>query len=687
MDDKNKKDIDVKGKLEKNEKLSALLTWSDSLVFFIVLIIIGIILTIYNILLGSIAIIAILYLAYYQSRLIKEKQTEIYNYIEEMNDDFDEITRGAVFSMPFPLVIISLTGKIKWYNTKFKNIIDDEDESLLNKNVIDLVSDFNEENIKKLKEEKVIDANLDKKHFRFFANYFDKIGESEEEVILLYGVDRTSEYNLAKTYSDEGLAILVIYQDNYDEVKNSTDEALRPILFAEIDSVISSFAKKHQGYARKYEQDKYLLIMNNKELNNIIESKFSLLDDIKEINKGSNIPATLSIGASYDGENPLDIYQKARTSVDIALGRGGDQAVVKKGEDLSYFGGKNKALEKRNKVKARVISHALKQLIDQSSDVFIMGHRNPDMDALGAGLGILEAVKLQDKKGYIVLNESVPAIDNIYNRLKNEYEDFDKTFIDSDTAISRCSQGSLVIVVDNHRKNSCECPELLDITNKIVLIDHHRRGSDYIKDAMIAYIAPYASSASEMVTEILFYMTDKLDIPPIVAEALLAGITVDTKNFYYQTGVRTFEAASILKRQGADSLEVKQLFRDDAFTVRSVSQIVANSKTYKEGIAIGTNEEEVEESILIAAQAADNLLNIIGTEASFVLTKAKGKIHISGRSLGKISVQLILEKIGGGGHLTSAGAQLDMSMEDAVKTLEAAIDSYLEEDKDESYID
>src|SRR5699024_5302529 len=480
-------------------------------------------------------------------------------------------------------------------------------------------------------------------------NYFDKIGESEEEVILLYGVDRTSEYNLAKTYSDEGLAILVIYQDNYDEVKNSTDEALRPILFAEIDSVISSFAKKHQGYARKYEQDKYLLIMNNKELNNIIESKFSLLDDIKEINKGSNIPATLSIGASSDGENPLDIYQKARTSVDIALGRGGDQAVVKKGEDLSYFGGKNKALEKRNKVKARVISHALKQLIDQSSDVFIMGHRNPDMDALGAGLGILEAVKLQDKKGYIVLNESVPAIDNIYNRLKNEYEDFDKTFIDSDTAISRCSQGSLVIVVDNHRKNSCECPELLDITNKIVLIDHHRRGSDYIKDAMIAYIAPYASSASEMVTEILFYMTDKLDIPPIVAEALLAGITVDTKNFYYQTGVRTFEAASILKRQGADSLEVKQLFRDDAFTVRSVSQIVANSKTYKEGIAIGTNEEEVEESILIAAQAADNLLNIIGTEASFVLTKAKGKIHISGRSLGKISVQLILEKIGGGG--------------------------------------
>lgn len=687
MTDKKNKDIKKKIK-DKKDKLDNILTWSDSLIFFIILGIIGIILIAYNFILGSIAIIAIGYLVFYQKKLIEEKRKDVYDYIEKLNDDFDEITRGAVFSMPFPLVILTKTGKIRWYNTKFKNIIEDDDESLLNKNILDLVGDFNENTLKSIKDKTVVEANLDKKHFKFFVNCFEKVGDNEEDLTLLYGVDNTSEFNLLRTYSNDKLAILVIYQDNYDEVKNSTDETLRPILFAEIDSVIASFAKAHKGYARKYEQDKYLIITNNEELKNIEKNRFSLLDEIKEITKGSNIPATLSIGASSGAKTPLEVYQKARTSVDIALGRGGDQAVVKRGEELSYFGGKNKALEKRNKVKARVISHALKQLIDQASDVFIMGHKNPDMDSLGSAVGMLEAVKMEGKEGYIVLNEVVPAVENIYKKLKSDYKDFDEVFIDSDTAISKCSQGSLVIVVDNHRRNSTECPELLDITNKIVLIDHHRRGSDYIKDAMLAYIAPYASSASEMVTEILFYMTDKLDIAPVVAEALLAGITVDTKNFYYQTGVRTFEAASILKRQGADSLEVKQLFRDDADTVRRVSDIVANSKIYKDGIAIGTNEDEVEGSILIAAQAADNLLNILGTEASFVLTKARGKIHISGRSLGKMSVQLILEKIGGGGHLTSAGAQLDMSMEDALKTLETAIDSYLEEDnEDESYID
>ena len=317
-----------------------------------------------------------------------------------------------------------------------------------------------------------------------------------------------------------------------------------------------------------------------------------------------------------------------------------------------------------------------------------MGHKNPDMDSFGSCMGIVEAARKMGKTCYFVLNEVTPAIRNVYEKVMEKYKGFDRIITKPEDAENICSKTSLLVVLDTHRVNSTEAPKLLELTDKIVLIDHHRRGKDYIRNTTMTHLEPYASSASELVTELLHYMFEKLYIHPVVAEVLLAGITVDTKNFYFQTGVRTFEAASILKRQGADSIEVKQLFRDEFETVKYKSEVVANSKKYRDNIAIGILDKPIEEAVLVSAQAADALLNVMDIEASFVMAKVDEKIHISGRSLGKISVQLILEKIGGGGHLSAAGAQLQCDMEEAVVTLKKAIDEYLEEDrKNEDNID
>lgn len=633
--------------------------------------------------LGAIVVILMVILALRAKRREQLKDRYYTQKIESLNDDFDDITRSAVFSMPFPLVVLSTDGAIKWYNSKFKETFGFKDSMLSH-----FIDEFEGFLLREIQddERQYIDTIIKDSHYRFYVNQFNEIGDENEDVYLLYGVDTTREYELGKLIIDEAYNGIILQIDNYDEIYDATDEDMRPMVFAEIDRVVSEYFHRYDAYIKKYEQDSYVLTVTHKALIEIMKDKFTVLDDIREIALGNTLPPTLSIGANTKGNTPFDLYKGAVTAMEIALGRGGDQAVVKDEEELHYYGGKNVALEKRTKVKARVIAHALAQMIHQADQVFIMGHKNPDMDSFGAALGIYEACKMENKRGYIVLNEIVPSIRNVYHRVLDYDRDYETVFIDSEEAMFRVTPRSLVVVVDNHRRASTECPDLLDITEHIVLIDHHRRGSDYIDNATITYLETYVSSASEMVTELLFYMAEELNIPQVVAEALLAGITVDTKNFYYQTGVRTFEAASILKRQGADSIAVKKMFKDDEHTVRNKSMVVSDATIFRENIAIGIYDEASDESVLIASVAADELLGIMGIEASFVLTKSRGKIHISGRSLGSISVQLILEKIGGGGHLTSAGAQVVGTMEEAVDTLKAAITDFFEEDMNESNI-
>ncbi|NLC04458.1 MAG: phosphoesterase, partial [Tissierellia bacterium] len=403
-----------------------------------------------------------------------------------------------------------------------------------------------------------------------------------------------------------------------------------------------------------------------------------------ELDIGNTIPITLSIGISASGEDPITSYDYARAAIDIALGRGGDQAVVNEDGAFDFYGGKSKAMEKRNKVKSRVISYALRQFIDQADIVFVMGHRNPDMDSVGSGIGILRAIKNRNKKGYLIIRDENPSIKNLMEALRTDQPELLKEIITPEEAAEMITKESLMILVDNHKPSFTEAPELLDLVDKRIVIDHHRRGAEFIKDPVLTYVEPYASSTSELVTEILTYISENINLTKFEAEALMAGITVDTKNFSFQTGVRTFEAAAVLKRAGADSIVVKQLFRDDFSTFINRAEVVTSAKIIYDKIAIGRLDHKAEDGLLVAAQSANELLNINGVEASFVLTNLDEKIHISGRSLGNISVQLILEKLGGGGHLTSAGTQLSgKSMDQAEKLLIEQIDDYLEEGEEE----
>ncbi|NMB26604.1 MAG: phosphoesterase [Tissierellia bacterium] len=661
-----------------------LFKWKDAKVYLIIIGCLIAIIGYYKPVLALIWAVALAYLIYHYIRTIHDKEKEWTKYIEGLAEEFDSATKHAVFNMPFSLVMLEVDGTISWYNTRFLDMIDEED--ILNKKIDELVPKLEVENILNNHKKTPLDIKYKDKYYKVYYNVVDikKTVSTKSNIIMLYWVDNTSQVFLDNKYQEEKMAVCLAYVDNYNEVKSTTPEVTRPLVLAEIDKTIGAYAATNNGFVRKYENDKYLLIFENKDLKSIQSKKFDILDRIREIDKGNTISITLSMGVGVNGKDPNETYEYAKASIDIALGRGGDQAVVKENNSLSFYGGKTKAIEKRNKVRSRVISHALRQLIDQSEQVFVMGHKNADMDSFGASVGIIKAAKIRNKKGYLVLSGSNPSIKNIYSRMEKEEPEYLNIIITPEEAIKMADRFSLLVVVDNHKPSFTEAPELLNLTDKIVLIDHHRRGAEFIKDPVLTYLEPYASSTCELVTEILYYMSDRLEMTNFEADALLAGITVDTKNFTFQTGVRTFEAASILKRAGADTTSVRQLFKDDFNTFLYKAEVVKNSKIVFEKIAIGRLKKDMDDSILIAAQAANDLLNINDVEASFVLTLFEGRIHISGRSLGSLSVQLILERLGGGGHLTSAGTQLEgISIEQAEELLIDAIDEYLMEGDEE----
>ncbi|NLW39622.1 MAG: phosphoesterase [Tissierellia bacterium] len=654
--------------------------WKDGIIYLIMIGVLIAIIAYYQPLLSLLLTVALGYLIYKYIVAIRDKEKEWKKYIEGLAEEFDTATKHAVFNMPFPLVLLEMDGTISWYNTRFKDLFADED--LLNKKIDELLPQLEVERLLEDEDRKPVEVAYEDQYYEIHYNVVDskKTISTRENIIMLYLVNKTDEAQLYNRYKDEILAVCLAYVDNYDEVKNSTPELDRPIVLAEIDKVINSYVTKHNGLVRKYENDKYLFIFHNRDLERIKDKRFDILDQIREIDKGNPISITLSMGVGINGKNPYENYEFARAAIDIALGRGGDQAVIKEDNNLSFYGGKTKAIEKRNKVRSRVIAHALMQLIDQAEEVIVMGHKNADMDSFGASIGIIRAVRNRKKDAYLVLEKVNPSIRNIYNRMVEEAPEYLDIILSPEDALEVVNESSLLIMVDNHRPSFAEAPELLELTDKIVVIDHHRRGAEFIEEPVLTYLEPYASSTCELVTEMLYYMSDKLEMTKFEADALLAGITVDTKNFTFQTGVRTFEAASILKRAGADTTNVRQLFRDDYNIYLKKADVIKNSKILFEKIAIGRLESDLEDSILIAAQSANDLLNIDGVEASFVLTQWGQKVHISGRSLGNISAQLILEKLGGGGHLTSAGTQIeDKTIDEVEELLIETIEEYLKE--------
>lgn len=628
----------------------------------------------YNPWLGLLGLVGLVYMILHSWRTNRQRQKRMQHYLEELYSDIDSAARYAILNLPMPLTMLDGEGRISWYNSKFADLIGVKD--LLGMAIEDAVHHFDLEKL--LANKELMDVKMGDRYYRIYANVIKMDEDTNRFTIMLYWIDNTVAKTVKDRYEDEKPIIAMIQVDNYDDVMSETKEDKRPFLTSEIDGKISLWASRMNALIKKYQNDKYIVIFEHKYLENLEVKKFGLLDEIREIDVGNKFPVTLSIGVGVSGKNFNQSEEYAFSALELALGRGGDQAVVRKIGNFDFYGGKTKAVEKRNKVKARIIAHGLRPLIDESKRVIIMGHKYPDMDCFGAAIGINRAVISRGKDAYIVLNQVNEAIKNIYEVFKDEpaYK-----FITSEEALELAEDNVLLVVVDTHRPSITECPKLLEKLPRVVLIDHHRRGTEYIENTALKYHEPYASSTSELVTEILQYMENKINIEKIEAEALMAGIAVDTKSFSFKTGVRTFEAASLLKRFGADTTQVKQFFQDDLTTFINKANLVSSAKLYGHEVAISVCHDKIPNAPLIAAQAADDLLNIRGISTSFVISmNEEDVVFISGRSLGDTNVQMILEKLGGGGHMTTAGAQFkDVTLEAVHELLMSAIHDYFEE--------
>ncbi len=491
----------------------------------------------------------------------------------------------------------------------------------------------------------------------------------------MYLFDETQIKYYMKENQDQKLISGLIYIDNYDEALESVENVRRSLLVALIDRKINKYISDVDGIVRKLEKDKYFIVFQYRYLKNMQENRFSLLDEVKNVSIGNEMAVTLSVGLGVNGENYTEACEYARIAMDLALGRGGDQAVIKDGENIYYYGGKSKQVEKNTRVKARVKAHALREILENNDKVIIMGHKIGDVDSFGSGIGIYRAAKSMAKRCYIVVNEITSSVRPLLDGFNpgNGYEE--DLFLNSSKAIEKVDDNTVVIVVDVNRPSYTECEELLQIAKNIVVIDHHRQSSEVIDNAVLSYVEPYASSASEMVAEILQYIGDNIKIKQLEADALYAGIVIDTNNFVNKTGVRTFEAAAFLRRNGADIIRVRKMFRDNMEDYRAKAETIHNMELFEEIFAISVSPTDgIESPTIVAAQAANDLLNISGIKASFVLTEYNSKVYISARSIDEINVQLIMEQMGGGGHLSTAGAQLkNCSLDNAKEQLKSTI--------------
>jgi cyclic-di-AMP phosphodiesterase len=507
---------------------------------------------------------------------------------------------------------------------------------------------------------------------------FELLFKPEER--LLYVVDITTRWSIAKRYDDEKLALGVVMMDNLEEVTQGMDDQHRSALLSKVTAEITEWAQRYQMYLRRLTSDRYLILTDQKTLKLLEASRFVILDEVREMTFDQKIPMTLSIGIATGASNTIELGQWVQASLDIALGRGGDQAAIKVGQRQTFYGGKSNAVEKRTRVRARVVAHALRDLIKDSDNIIIMGHRMPDMDSVGAAIGVLKAAELFQKEAYIVLEGINPAIDKMMDMIKDE-ERLARRFVTPEQALGLIQPRSLAVVVDTHKATMVKEPRLLAATDRIVVVDHHRRGEEFITNPVLVYMEPYASSTCELVTELLQYIHDRVSLDVSEATALLAGITVDTKNFSLRTGARTFEAASFLRRNGADSTLIQRMLKEDLEEYNKKAEIIKHATIHYEHIAIAVTEPGRKYAQLLIAQSADTLLNMTDVLASFVIgERPDGLIGISARSLGHMNVQIVMERMGGGGHLTNAAAQLECTVGEAAAKLRAILD---EIDKEE----
>ena len=602
------------------------------------------------------------------------KKDNFSNKIENIIHKVDTVKSTAFSKVHFPTMFLLENGEVIWYNESLALRLENND--IVGKNIKEIIKEFN---IKLALEGKRSEYKNVVFKDRIYDIYISIIQDYEinedNNLIVISFDDITDNINLINQINNAKESVMLIEVDNLDEVIKTTEEDLRPQLIADIDRTINNYANSLKALIRKYSSNKYVLTTKDDNIETEMNKKFDILDTIREVSSGNKLTVTLSIGVGRGGDNPAQNHEFATIAKDLALGRGGDQCVVKSFEKVSFYGGKTKEVEKRTKVRARVIGHALLELINESSNVIIMGHHNPDMDCLGAAIGMYSTIRSLNKECYIVMDEPHDAVQYMLDRL-DEDDNYKDTFININAVKNIKNDKSLLILVDVHNESYVLSMEVVDYFSRIVIIDHHRKTKDFIQGTMLSYVETYASSTSELITELIQYMVEKPKLREVEAVALLAGICLDTKNFCFKTGVRTFEAAAFLRRLGADTVDVKRIFSEALDIYITRADIIKTAKV-KSGIAVAKCPPEISNSVL-PAQAADELLNITGIQASFVIAKIEEGTYISGRSLGEINVQVILEYLGGGGHLTMAAARIkDSNQDEAEELLNDAIEKYL----------
>lgn len=620
-------------------------------------------------------VLYILILAYtYWSN--QKRRIELSDHLQDLTFNIDKLAKNTMVNSPFPLVIAETNGNMIWKSNKFTQEFANIDINNILGDLLKQIKLEIENNEESTEQSIHKELEIGNKIYEILGRYTKS---KEEYICTIYFIDETKCVELEKEYHNSQICVGLIMIDNFEEVNQRISDEDKPLLTAQIEKTIYDWASEFQGLVVKAERDTFVCIFEQRYLAELEEKKFNILDTIKELELSDKIQITLSISVSTEGQSNYEKYKSAQAGLDIALGRGGDQTVVRENGKYQFFGGRTQEFEKRTKVKARIVSHALQELMQEAKNVMIMGHTNGDIDSMGASMGLYRLAKSLNVEAYIVNNSTGISLENFMEAAKEEKE-YQEVIINKAEALSKISAETLLIIVDTHKRSYVEVPELLEETGKIAIIDHHRKSPDFIEEAILTFHEVYASSACELVTEILEYAPKEIELTTIEAEALYAGIMMDTKNFTFKTGVRTFEAAAYLRKCGIDIIRVKKWFQSDLKTYTKISKIIDNAEIINDTIGISIYDENDKDANVICAKAADELLTISDITASFVIGKLGDKVCISGRSIGDINVQIILEKLGGGGHITLAGAQVEgLSIGEVKNLLIEKINEYFEE--------
>ena len=676
------KKVRIKGKLK--------LYFTLLLAFGIILAIINIPIYILNIISG--VVISVFLVIYFVGIIVMWIYFRQF-FIDEMVSfatEYGQIQKQILKELNLPHALLDHKGKIVWTNGEFEKVIGSDRG--FGKDVSSFFEELTEEVFPVESMENEVNITFESREFRANikkisienmvenSRFLEETGNGE----FLYGLylfDETALKIALKELDDQSVVVGMIYIDNYEEALENVDDVRRSLLLALVDRKITQCISSLDGIVRKTEKDKYLLILRKKSLSELKESKFDILEEIKTVSIGNERPITLSIGIGLDGLTYSQNNEFARAAIDLALGRGGDQAVIKSPGNVQYYGGKSQSSEKNTRVKARVKAQALREILVNKDQIYIMGHKLGDVDSFGSAVGVYCIARALDKKASIILNDVTPSLKPLVDLFANNEEQYPGMLVNGENALMTVGNNAALVVVDTNKPSLCECADILKYCKAIVVLDHHRQGEEIIDNATLSYVEPYASSASEMVAEILQYIDEGVRLSGIEADALYSGIMIDTNNFMTKTGVRTFEAAAYLRRSGADVTRVRKLFREDASEYLAKAKTIKDTNIYRNDYAISVCDSAgCKSPTIVAAQTANELLNINGIKASFVFTEYQGKVYLSARSIDELNVQVVTEKLGGGGHMNIAGAQFEgISVEEAIDRLKEILDSMIDD--------